>query len=83
MLWSISLLIVMIGILFYGCYLLYKMYKEDLLERDKLIIKCFERINKLERYNMANIKMLEWLYNELVHKNVIKIGEEYKPKENK
>lgn len=71
---------IMIVILFYGCYLLYKMYKEDLQERDKYIIKCLERINKLERCNMANEKLIEWLYDDLIHKNIIKIGEEYKPK---
>lgn len=78
MVWLIS--IVLLGILFYACHLLYKMYKEDLLERDKYVIKCLERINKLERCNMANEKLIEWLYDDLIHKNIIKIGEEYKPK---
>ena len=71
--------IVIIGIIVIS-YTLYKEYREDLQQRDTYIIKCLERINKLERCNMANEKLLEWLYNELISKNIIKIGKEYKPK---
>ena len=74
MVWLIS--IILIIILYLGIKYLYHEYKEafkDIYASDyKREQRLKKRIEELERKVMINEKLIDWLYNELAKKNIIK-----------
>ena len=72
--WLIS--IILIVILYLGIRYLYREYKEAFKDIYTSDYKREQRLNKriedLERKVMINEKLIDWLYNELSKKNLIK-----------
>lgn len=67
------LISVMIIILYLGIKLIYREYQKDLFERDRYISNCMKRINMMEKDMKANEELIEWLFEELRRKNIIKL----------
>ena len=59
------LISLMIIILYVCIEYLYKRYKENNNDSEKQSIHMQKRINDLERYNMANEQMINWLCDEV------------------
>ncbi len=63
----------MIIILYLGIILIYREYQKDLNEKDKYISNCMKRINVMEKDMKVDEKLIEWLFEELRRKNIIKL----------
>jgi len=74
MVWLISIILVII--LYLGIKYLYNEYKDVMNDVSsgeiKRVNKLNKRIDELERKVMINEKLIDWLYNELAKKNIIK-----------
>lgn len=73
-------LIILVIMLFICIICLYKEYKVAMYEKDKYISNLLKRINRLESDSMANVKLLNWLYNELSAKGIVKDYDEIEVK---
>lgn len=81
MVWLISIILVVV--LYLCIYWLYNRYKEDISGIDKQIAHIQKKIGEMERKEMINEKLINWLYDELTRKNILNLEKEKENKDEK